>query len=144
MTSAVLFVVKVTWQEVVVRREVTSLAIGKLTLSPDAEAWLEFIRDECARRRVRVAYCLPWGYSTPENLRQFQQCNLDFLRQVNRFIPVLKETNLGASTNRAQYADTAWHPTAEGAKIRTDALAAALKSWDVWQSQGLTTPLLPP
>jgi len=70
--------------------------------------------------------------------------NRDFLRQVNRFIPALKETNLGADTNRAQYSDTFWHPTAEGARYRSDGLAAALKTWELWTPQELASPGLAP
>jgi hypothetical protein len=131
------------WHEVIVRRDLAGLPIGKLTLSADGEAWLAFIRDECARRHARVAYSLPWGYSPPQQLSRLQQWNLDFLRQVNRFIPALRETNLGGYTNRAHYADTFWHPTAEGARIRTDALAAALKSWETWSPEELASPSLP-
>jgi len=101
-------------------------------LSADTRAMLRQVRAWCDQRQVRVAYSLPWGYTPPDAKTAFQKSNIDFLRQVNEFIPVLKDPLLGADTNAEHYADTVWHLSGTGSALRTDAFGAELKNWDLW------------
>jgi len=120
------------WHEVGERIIVKSVKTAPTKLSKEGRAWLIGLHDWCDRRNVRVAYALPWGYCSPENLARFQGCNLQFLRDVAATMPVLKDPHLGADTNREHFANTPFHPTAEGAALRTDELAREIKSWTLW------------
>jgi len=101
-------------------------------LSADARAMLQHLRTWCDQRQVRLAYSLPWGCTPPEAKAAFQRSNIDFLLQINAFIPVLKDPQLGADTDPDHYADTVWHLSGTGSALRTDALGAEIKNWDLW------------
>jgi len=112
-------------QEVVVRREVTGLPIGELTLSSDAEAWLTFIRDECATSRAsRLQPAL--GYTPSEHLLQLQRRNLDFLRHVNvSFLCSRKPTSAIHQPRALRRYLLASHR--RSAKVRTDGPGRSLE-----------------
>ncbi len=131
------------WQEVADRREFDGPPEMRPQLSNDARQWLSFIRDYCDKHGVPVAFSLPWGYCPPEKLTAYRQNNLTVIRQVSKFLPVLKETGLGAYTVREHYADTPWHLTAEGAAVRTDELADRIEAWETWTRQELDNQLDP-
>jgi hypothetical protein len=120
------------WHEVGARRAVKSVKEAPTKLSKEGRSWLVALHDWCDQRNVRVAYALPWGYSSPEDLKRFQGCNLRFLYEVAATMPVLKDPNLGADTNLEHFADTPFHPTAQGAALRTDELAREIKPWTIW------------
>lgn len=120
------------WQKVEIRRDLGAPSISHVRLSPAGKEWLRMIREECTRRGVRVACAMPWHFSTSDNLLATQRANLRFLREVADVLPVLREPSLGAHSVREHFADTNLHPTAEGAALRTDELATALKDWRLW------------
>lgn len=126
------------WHAVAARHEVEASPEIVGGLSPEARAWLADVRDWCAARNVRVAYVLPWQFSPPEKLARFQQGNLRFLREISEVLPVLKDPAIGAYSVREQFADTPLHLTAEGAALRTDALARQIKTWETWSFRELT------
>ena len=106
-------------------------------LTPDARKLLASLRSWCDQNRVRVAYALPWGFVPEAKLARFRKDNVDFLSQICGFLPVLKDPALGTISRRDLYADTNWHLTPEGARLRTDELARELQQWDVWSSNEL-------
>ena len=120
------------WQNVAARRDLGTSGIPAARLSPAGREWLLMIREECSRRGVRVACAMPWHFSSPGNLTATRRANLRFLREMAEILPVLREPSLGAHSVREHFADTNLHPTAEGAALRTDELAAALKAWQLW------------
>ena len=126
------------WQETIERRAFADLIPGKYRLSSEAKAWAAHIRDVCHEKRVRVCYSLPWFYSTPECQCAFRQQNAKFLIEMSEFFPVLKDPMLGAYTVRKNYADTPLHLTGEGAAIRSDQAAEAIKNWETWSLPELT------
>ena len=101
------------------------LSAGARMLLQDLQVW-------CRQRRVRIAYSLPWAYTPPAAKAAFLKSNLDFLRQVNQILPVLKDPLLGADTVAEHYSDTAWHLTAAAAVLRTEDFALQLKNWNLW------------
>jgi len=101
-------------------------------LTPDARNLLASLRSSCDQNHIRVAYALPWGFVPEAKLARFRKDNADFLLKVYGFLPVLKDPTLGAISRRDLYADTHWHLTPEGARLRTDELARVLRQWDVW------------
>ncbi len=120
------------WQQTPVRLAVVGPMEHDPLLSPEACKLLRNLRAWCDRQNVRVAYSLPWSYTPPAKERDFKLSNVDFLLQINRFLPVLKDPCLGANTNSALYADTPWHLTPAGSLLRTDGLAEAIQNWDLW------------
>lgn len=124
------------WHEVGARRVVKPLKESP-KLSKEGLSWLVDLHAWCDQRNVRVAYALPWGYCTPEDLQRFQGSNLRFLSEVATTMPVLKDPTLGADTNREHFADTSFHPTAQGAALRTDELAREIRPWAIWSRDEL-------
>ena len=120
------------WHNVAARRALGTPSVPSVKLSAAGREWLRMIRDECARRNVRVAVTMPWQFCASENLRSTQLANLRFLRDVAEVLPVLREPSLGAHAVREHFADTTMHPTADASALRTDELAGALKSWNLW------------
>ncbi len=120
------------WHEVGARSDVVSMRESPTDLSPQGRSLLMALRAWCDQRHVRVAYVLPWEYSAPGDMKRFQECNLQFLCGVAEAMPILKDVTLGADTNRNQFADAAFHPTTEGAALRSDELAREIKSWGTW------------
>lgn len=110
-------------------------------LSDEGAALLTGIRDWCAARQIRCFYVLPWGYCRPEAAEAFRQENRYFVAQVSAFVPVLQDPMLGAYAVPEHFADTNWHLTTEGARVRTRALARHLRAGDVWPA---VTPAPPP
>jgi hypothetical protein len=106
-------------------------------LSADGRKLLGNLRAWCDEHRARLAYSLPWSYSPPDKKRSFQSSNIDFLLQINEFMPVLRDASLGACTNLDFYADTVWHLTGPGSAARTDSLGIAVKDWEVWTPEAL-------
>lgn len=122
------------WHNVAARRDLGVPGVPSVRLSSAGREWLRVIRDECARRQVRVAVTMPWHFCVPENLRATRRANLRFLRDVAEVLPVLHEPSLGAHAFREHFADTNMHPTADAAALRTDEFAAAVKVWRTWSS----------
>lgn len=120
------------WHGVAARRDLGSPDAPTFRLSAQGRELLEEIREECARRRARVAVTIPWQFCVPENLRATQRANLGFLREVGNVLPVLREPSLGAHAVREDFADTNMHPTPEAAAARTDEFADAIKQWRLW------------
>ncbi|RYD85593.1 MAG: hypothetical protein EOP84_02025 [Verrucomicrobiaceae bacterium] len=120
-----------------VRMNVTGPPSHRGKLSGAARGYLTALRKECERRDVRVAYVLPWAYCPPESLLSFQVKNRSLLLEIAAYLPVLKEERLGAYSVREHFADTAWHLIGDGARMRTDSFAGALKRWDLWTVEDL-------
>jgi len=102
---------------------------GHGRLSESGSALLKRIRDEAARRGIRVAYVIPWAYWPEESAAARRTANQDFLRQVQEILPVLREPNLGVHSVLADFADSGQHLTAEAAAARSRVLAETL--WEL-------------
>ena len=125
------------WQQTAVRRPLASATARELHLSADARRLLGSLRAGCEQKGVRLAYSLPWVYVTAENLAAFQAANRRFLAEVAEYLPVISDPRLGAYPVREHFADTLWHLTEEGARVRTDELARQIKDWQVWSGSEL-------
>lgn len=119
------------WQEVVERRDFSVAPVAARELSIEAKELLRFIRDDCAKHEIPVAYSLPWSYCTNAEMDERQSRNRDFLKQIEEFLPVLNDPRLGVYSVREHFADTPWHLTAEGAALRTDELAEQISAWKI-------------
>jgi len=120
------------WMRTAVRVPVNGPPGHGPRLSEDARRFLSALRDWCRERGVRVAYSLPWGYTPSAQVAGFRRSNADILAQISEIIPVLKDASLGADGEAGHFADTAWHLTEEGSRLRTEALGRVVKDWEVW------------
>ena len=115
-----------------VRVPVVDAAWHNGILPPASQTFLEALREFGRAHQVRIVYALPWSYCPPKDLERFQQLNARFLLQVARHLPVVWDPRLGAYPEAAQFADSGFHLNLEGSRIRTDELAASLRSQRVW------------
>ncbi len=108
-------------------------------LSADARTLLRTLRRWGETNQVRIVCSLPWCYSRSEAVPHFRRTNARLLIEVSDYLPVLKDSRLGAETNIHYFSDTMWHLNPEGAALRTDELAGQLANWDIWQPAELRT-----
>jgi len=121
------------WQQTLERRAIHDQEPAPIQgLPADSQRLLSALREWGRTNRVEVVYSLPWGWVSQERREPFKRMNAAFLREVARFLPVLKDPSLGAHPVREHFADTEWHLTEEGAELRTDAFAAELKAQACW------------
>jgi hypothetical protein len=120
------------WAQTDVRKQLAASAAEEYRLSGDAILFLERLRAWCQQHRVRVAYSLPWRWTSPALLREVQARHAQFLLQIANCIPVLKDPKLGADPHPEDFADTDYHLVTRAAELRTDALAQQIMTWDLW------------
>jgi hypothetical protein len=116
------------WHEIPVREPFPSKADSPDHLSPDCRRWLQDLTAWCRPRQIRIAYSIPWMYAAPADADHLRQCNQRILQEIAAIMPVLPDPTLGVITNQELFADTPLHPTAAGAALRSDTLAAALRA----------------
>lgn len=113
-----------------------SANLQQVTLSSSGRELLKSIRDEAARRGLKVAYMLPWAY-LPENIAdQGRAANEALLRQISEFMPVLRESNLGVHSAAQDFADSGQHLTAEAAAERSRTFSKTLQSASIQKHIG--------
>ncbi|MFT3868300.1 MAG: hypothetical protein QM715_07365 [Nibricoccus sp.] len=101
-------------------------------LSPGGCQLLQNLKAWCDAHQVRIAYALPWCYSSEQDAPRFRRDNQRLLIQIAAIMPVLKDPKLGAYTEREHFADTAYHLNEAGVAARCAELARGLKAWEVW------------
>jgi hypothetical protein len=104
----------------------TTIENVTLSLSPEGAALLSNIRQEGERRGIRVVYVLPWAYVPLESSDFARQANANFLDQVERIIPVLREPEMGVHSDRKDFADSGQHLTENASKKRSTTFALLL------------------
>ena len=77
-------------------------------------------------RGIKVFYILPWVYSHPNQASRAREIHSRFLDQVEQILPVLREDKRGIHEIRDDFADTAMHLTAGGARKRSEVLSKLL------------------
>jgi hypothetical protein len=112
---------------------------GGIRLSPDSRKFLVNLRDWCAVRRIRLAYALPWAYCPANKISTFQEQNVITLCDIAPIMIVLADARLGAYSEKADFADIAWHLNQKGARIRTAELVHLIRDWKVWTLEDLRT-----
>jgi len=125
------------WQRAHDFREFGPPSLPSQPLSGDALRLLDALAQWGQTNRVNLMYSLPWAYVPPDQAEPFRRVNAAFLAQVRQKMPVLKDLALGVHSIRSHFADTAWHLTPEAARLRTENLAASLKSAAAWSRDEL-------
>jgi hypothetical protein len=96
-------------------------------LSPAACTFLEAVKEEAYRRGINLAYVLPWSYAPLVLSVKYRAVNKKFLNEVQRFMPILNEPEVGVHVVEDDFADSGQHLTANAASRRTSTLARRLK-----------------
>lgn len=125
------------FNQTAVRLPITGPAGHTGRLVPEARRLLADLRQWCQTNRVRLVYSLPWSYTPPAAVADYQRLNAQFLLEMLDYMPVLRDERLGACTVLEWFADTGYHLNAEGSARRTDELAEQLKQWRVWAREEL-------
>ena len=100
----------------------------QVTLSSSGRILLKTIRDEAARRGLKLVYVLPWSYWPEDTADERRTANDALLQQISEFMPVLSESNLGVHSAAQDFADSGQHLTAEAAAERSRIFSKTLQS----------------
>lgn len=93
---------------------------------------LQKIKELCDARGIRVAYSLPWAYTSPAAAQSARFYNHKVLVEIGKIIPVLQDERLGVVTERDCFSDTPLHLSLDGANQRTDTIASQILQWRVY------------
>ena len=97
-----------------------------IAMSPQwRDALAAFVAGQQARG-VRVVYSLPWFLVDDPAAA----CG-GYLKDLNAFLPIVRDYDWAAMRERANYSDTPAHLSVEGGELRTRALARALLQGDI-------------
>jgi hypothetical protein len=124
------------WHEITLRLPLSSIATPK-TLSQNNRAMLKFVSAWSSTNQVKLFYSMPRGFVRREDEQEVRAGHARLLLEIVDFVPVLKDPMLGADSAAEHFADMSVHPTRVGAEKRTDAVAQALKSGEVWTREEL-------
>lgn len=100
-----------------------------LEVSQSGHTLLTRIRNEATARGIRVAYLLPWAYASSAEASEVRQHNKQLLQEVGRYLPVIKEPELGVRTQLEEFADSRQHLTEQAARQRSERLVPLLRKF---------------
>jgi hypothetical protein len=95
-------------------------------LSEEARSFLISLVKLGEERGIKVAISLPPVFASEAVLQELRRNNQALIGELAKICPVLEDSQLGASSERKDYADTGWHLTPQAATIRTDSIGNAL------------------
>ena len=98
----------------------------KYTLSENGKQLLKAVSKSAELKGAKVYYLAPWQLTKLESKDHNRSLNKQFLEEINQILPIINDNYFGVCTNPEWYADTKWHLTDYGSRIRTEALAEAL------------------
>ncbi len=102
---------------------------GETHLVPDTYQLLSLFKKAAAAKNVKVAYALPWFYTTTENLTDCRQEKAEILNEIATIMPVIEDGYFGAANDINWFADSSLHLSSEGSRIRSEAVAKPLSDW---------------
>ena len=97
-------------------------------LSASGRSFLLRTRAEAAKRKIQVAYLLPWAYKPSEISQPSRASNAALLEEIREIMPVLRESQMGVHPIPEDFADTVQHLTKDAATRRSEVLAQTLKN----------------
>ena len=95
-------------------------------ISESGHTLLARIRKEAAARGIQVAYLLPLAYATDAEASEARQQNKQLLTEIEKYLPVIEESEFGVWTDKQNFADSRQHLTEEAARKRSEQLAPLL------------------
>jgi hypothetical protein len=101
-------------------------------ISADGQTLLKTIVAYCLQNNIRVAYAIPWLYCDRAQLPEYKSIFFQYLYNVSKLIPVLKDPSLGIDTDPDDFADGNNHLRPRGATRRGEELAKLIMQWSTW------------
>lgn len=101
--------------------------VSKLALTDSGIKLLKSFREIAKEKDITVVYGLPWTWTKEDIKDDSKAANEVLLREIEKYIPVLREPSMGVSTSEGYFSDSVNHLTYEGASVRTKEVADALK-----------------
>jgi hypothetical protein len=98
-----------------------------MKVSPSGHALLAEIRDQATSRGLRVAYVLPWAYASKDEAGKIRSFNQKLLDEIEVYLPVIRERQLGVWTEPGDFSDSRQHLTEQAARNRSNHLAPLLR-----------------
>jgi len=95
----------------------------------DGRLLLETFRDAARKKQVRLVYTMPWLLTAEAVADTNRKANTAILGSIAKTIPSIDDGYQGVATERRYFSDSGLHLTAEGSRLRTNALADALRDW---------------
>ena len=106
-------------------------------ISEDAQMMLKKVAGYCRENNIRVAYAVPWLYCDGTRLRYYKSVLSEYLYEISKLIPVLKDPTLGIDVDPDDFADGNYHLTPRVATRRAEELAKLIIQWSTWDSKEL-------
>lgn len=100
-----------------------------VTIPPEGRELLETFVAAAKQKGVRVVYSIPLTYTLADQLESSRAKNREFLAEVAKIMPVIEDGYSGAIDNIENFADGKRHLSEKGSKIRSEALAEALRHY---------------
>lgn len=98
-------------------------------LSADGRTFLQSVVNAARQRRVRLAYAMPWHYTSESSLIACRANRLVLTNDIGTLMPTIEDDYAGAASDPEYFSDSAQHLSEKGAALRSQALAAKLKDW---------------
>jgi hypothetical protein len=98
-------------------------------LGPGMEELLARFTVLMKERGVEVVATLPWQFTAAEVAGDQREANRALLADLARHCAVIRDPRLGVESDGSLFADTNWHLTREGARVRTRELGESLQGW---------------
>lgn len=99
------------------------------SLSESGKWLVGTFRDACRRKKVHLVYTMPWVLTSGEAANNNRKANTAILGSIGNTIPAVDDGFQGVGTERRYFSDSGLHLSAEGSRIRSNALAEALHKW---------------
>lgn len=78
-------------------------------------------------RGVRLFYAMPWHFTKTEGVVASRQAQAQLNQHIQSIMPVVDDGFFGVADNPKWFSDTPQHLTAEGSKIRSQAVSSTLR-----------------
>lgn len=88
--------------------------------------FLENISEYCRENEINIAVSFPWLFTTEEASMNIRTHNIALAKHIEKFLPVLKDSNWGVETDKNLYSDTSWHLNEKGARIRSKIIRSGI------------------
>ena len=89
---------------------------------------LQEIVEYASARQIHVFYTLPWECFLTEACPAMREEHEKYLKQVERYMPVLRDSKAGAHDRPEDFLDTGFHMNLKAGKTRTRMLARSLQN----------------
>lgn len=89
---------------------------------------LQSLASAASANGVHVIYSVPWTLTAPSSIQTNRSANSKILESINQVIPTVEDGYLGVTDDPDFFADSGLHLSAEGSKLRSQALSIVLKN----------------